>query len=66
MAYFVEFTHGESEKLLETADKTVAIATGKAKQAEYKAVNKHGIISCYEITTECGAPMRKCYEFLEV
>lgn len=67
MAYFVEFTSGDlSERIAETPDKAAAIATGKAKQAEYKAVGKHGIISCYELTTERGAPMRKCYEFWEV
>lgn len=67
MAYFVEFTSGnESERIAETPDRAAAIATGKAKQTEYKAADKHGIISAYEITTERGIPMRKCAEFWEV
>lgn len=67
MAYYVEYTHGdESERIAETPDRAAAIATGKAKQTEYKAAGKHGIISAYEITTERGIPMRKCAEFWEV
>lgn len=67
MAYYVEYTHGdESECIAETPDRAAAIATGKAKQTEYKAAGKHGIISAYEITTERGIPMRKCAEFWEV
>lgn len=67
MAYFVEFTSGnESELIAETPEKAAAIALGTAKQAEYKAAGKHGIISAYEITTERGIPMRKCAEFWEV
>ena len=66
-AYFVEFTHGdESGRIDETPDRTAAIAIEKAKQAEYKAAEKSGIISVYEISTECGMPMRKCYEFWNV
>lgn len=67
MAYFVEFTHeNESERIAETPDRAAAIAIGKAKQAEYKAAGKNGIISVYEISTERGLPMRKCYEFWDV
>ena len=67
MAYFVEFTHeNESERIAETPDKAAAIAIGQAKQKEYKAAGKSGIISAYEITTERGIPMRKCAEFWEV
>lgn len=67
MAYFVEFTSGnESERIAETPDRAAAIATGKAKQKEYKAAGKCGIISAYEISTERGIPMRKCAEFWEV
>lgn len=67
MAYFVEFTHeNESERIAETPDRVAAIAIGQAKQKEYKAAGKCGIISAYEITTERGIPMRKCAEFWEV
>lgn len=67
MAYFVEFTSGNhSERIAELPDRAAAIATGKEKQAEYKATGKHGIISCYEISTDRGMPMRKCAEFWEV
>lgn len=67
MAYFVEFTHeNESERIAETPDRAAAIAIGQAKQKEYKAAGKCGIISAYEITTERGMPMRKCAEFWEV
>lgn len=67
MAYFVEFTHeNESERIAETPDRAAAIAIGQAKQKEYKAVGKCGIISAYEISTERGIPMRKCAEFWEV
>lgn len=67
MAYFVEFTHeNESERIAETPDRAAAIAIGQAKQKEYKAAGKCGIISAYEITTERGIPMRKCAEFWEV
>lgn len=67
MAYFVEFTHeNESERIAETPDRAAAIAIGQAKQKEYKAAGKCGIISAYEISTERGIPMRKCAEFWEV
>ena len=67
MAYYVEFTSdNKSERIAETPDRAAAIALGEAKQTEYKAAGKHGIISAYEISTERGTPMRKCAEFWEV
>ncbi len=63
----VEFTQGnKSEILIETADREQAAAVAVQKQAEFKAKQKEGIISLYEITTERGRPMRKCYDFWEV
>lgn len=63
----VEFTQGNaSEILIETADREQAAAVAVQKQAEFKAEQKKGIISLYEITTEAGTPMRKCYDFWEV
>lgn len=68
MAFYVKFvSDDEKERLtVELPGKAAAIATGKAKQAEYKAAGKHGIITVYEISTERGMPMEKCYEFWEV
>lgn len=68
MAYRVKFVSNDETEItiIETPDKAAAIATGKAKQAEYKAAGKSGIISMYEITAERGSPMRKCYDFWEV
>lgn len=63
----VEFTQGNaSQILIETADREQAAAVAVQKQAEFKAEQKKGIISLYEITTEAGTPMRKCYDFWEV
>ena len=63
----VEFTQGNaSQILIETADREQAAAVAVQKQAEFKAEQKKGIISLYEITTEAGMPMRKCYDFWEV
>lgn len=67
MIYYVEFTSDDvSERIAETSDKASALKIGKVKQAEYKAAGKKGIITCFELTTERGAPMRKCYEFFDV
>ena len=68
MAFYVDFTAGnESERLAdELPDLSAAIEVGAAKQTEYKAMGKHGVISAYEISAERGFPMKKCYEFWEV
>ena len=68
MAFYVKFvSDDETERLtIELPDRAAAIATGTAKQAEYKAAGKHGIITAYEISTERGIPMEKCAEFWEV
>lgn len=68
MAFYVKFVSDDEKErfAIELPDKAAAMATGKAKQAEYKAAGKHGIITAYEISTERGTPMEKCTEFWEV
>ena len=67
MAFVKFISDDEKEKsVIEVADRAAAIATGKAKQTELKAAGKHGIITAYEISTERGIPMEKCYDFWEV
>lgn len=63
----VEFTQdNKSEILIETKDRKKAADVAISKQAEFKSEQKKGIISLYEISTEAGKPMRKCYDFWEV
>ena len=67
MSYIVEFTSGDkSERILETTDRAAAIATAEQEQIKRGEAGQKGIISLYEVTTERGQPMRKCYDFWEV
>ena len=67
MEFYIRFTHGdESEILLTTTDKSEAISFAEKMQTEYKAAGKHGSLCLYTITTECGFPARKCFEFWQV
>lgn len=67
MRFIVDFTSGDDTEIIaKTDDKAEAFAIGAAKQTEYANAGKHGIITCYENSTERGTPMLKCYEFWKV
>lgn len=60
--FYFEFTNGDDSKVIaEYPEKDEAFKFAEILQAKFKENVQSGIITCFSISTERGAPMRKIY-----
>lgn len=60
--FYIEFTSGDDSKVIaDYSEKNKAFKFAEILEVEYKEKGQSGIITCFSISTERGAPMRKIY-----